>query len=795
MNTYDVKELLSERLQKTAWMRQNANSDHLARGAQLEPLLQQIQQVISQRVQLLAQKAEINASESKKKDWQGDSDRLLNLYLHLNTQNPIDPKGLLFKFCTKVCLSFTCIRAWELIGQVVFLAERIPGKLAAGIDAHPEKVNKSSLFIEEKLCEEFEKIAAQLALTYPEAASFTSKEDRQELCMEISKEVAKMLLTPEANLNFGLIASIEKYFFPLVPIIAAQRPPLKCLNISLENHLNKVEIPGENATNCDAIICADLNLHPGTKLTKLHRKQGVLGALLNLPNFGSLNPYLKVAQAIDVEDQFFQNTCQDFIELLSKGYLTRDICDKKECFFFESVVSDANFEEKFDLLKDGCISECKRRSHRLLQAYESALFAVGQAEPDDLIRSKIQHVVMRALSKTFLSQKKLFKSLYHVGLVGQIQTIYKKTLNDSICLIYHPLLSYHSSLDEEVFLPGFNLHHRDPNHLTQKGARIATAAQMMGWLCKVVDRLKANAKQIAASEEDQEALDSVIVALYERVREEQFLIKIIKSYDKNNIAQLDLNASYRNFKRTPMTTLQCEKPWGVSALELNQNFIPHYLAIRPNQPRELLQWVLDYAKWNNKFKPPIQSVFSNPNEIIVFQKGMLGSWYKSGLTSAQWIEKRMVIPGREVLQETMTEEEILCFSQGAKQWLTNDLSLETKKEVDLLFETYCSKKYSIQSFAQQSFFAFESIHDLGLKQKKELPLIWDTILLQSLSQKNLLKLKGSCIPFVKYRENINSKKQYLCCFLNPRTEEVELASINKETTQIVPLGKWDGIKG
>lgn len=899
MNGCQLKELLSSRLDKTAWMRQNANRNNIESGVRLEPLLQQIQCVVEQRVQLIAYRAEINAFETKVEDWHEDSKKLLNLYLHLNSQDPKDPKRFLFKFCNEVYKTSlkrvnvlsqiplyaqmltpqeVLFNTWELIGQVVFLADKIPGKLAAGIDAHPMRIDGSILFINEKLREEFEKITNGLILQNNLAASFTTKEDQQALCVDVSKEIAKMLLTSAGDLNFGLLISMKKYFFPLISIPISlwkwnQRlgSLLKCVNSSLENHLNQVEIPDEKETRCHRMICADLNLHPDTKLTKLHCKQEVLGAIFNLTNAPSLNSYLKIAQVINVEDQFLQNTCKDLIELLGKGYLTRTICDKKEHFFFESAVFDPILLDKFTLFKDGCISEyqsapfwkcpnliaacrlmgvddldqCKdalleqiflfddqpkemswdkliqkyaeqipmrsleetlslgrygfsKRSHRLLQACEAALYAVGQAQPDDLIRSKIQHVVMRALSKTFISQKLQFKSLYHMGLIEQIKAIYKRTLNDSICLVYHPAISY-QYFDEELFLPGFNLHHRDLNNLTQKGVRIATPEQMMLWLDKVVDTLKARGGQITASEEDQKVLASVISALYERIQEEDFLAEVIVSYDQNIIEKLDPIASYKNFKRTPMTTLQCEKPWGVSALEMNQNFIPHYLAIRPNNPRELLQWLLDFAKWNDKFKSiPIEGNFLNAKEKIIFEKGALKSWFENDITAAQWIEKKIVIPGRGISQEVINEEEILCFSQGAKKWLqqclTNEQFLETEIDVDLLFKMLCSKKHTLQSFAQHSLLAFESIDKLSLKQKKEIPLIWDSMLLQSLSQKNLEKLKGSCVSFVKYTDTINSKKQFLSCFLNLRTEEIELASISKETMQIVPFGKWDGIK-
>jgi hypothetical protein len=139
---------------------------------------------------------------------------------------------------------------------------------------------------------------------------------------------------------------------------------------------------------------------------------------------------------------------------------------------------------------------------------------------------------------------------------------------------------------------------------------------------------------------------------------------------------------------------------------------------------------------------------------------------------------------------------MLSFSQAAKKWLqqclVDTLSLDT--DVDLLFKTLCSEKHSIQSFAQHSLFAFKSISELNLQQKKEMPLIWDTILLQSLRQENLEKLKRSCITFTRYTADMSSKEQSFCFFWNPRVEEIELASINKETLQIVPFGKGDGIK-
>jgi hypothetical protein len=249
------------------------------------------------------------------------------------------------------------LKAREDIGKVVFVADRFPAKVAAGIDHN--KVDDSLVFVSQLALAELEKVRQNLLEKNNAANAFPLQDPDMVLFMEKPKEIAKLLLTSQGQLNLGLISTLKTSFFssstPLLEYDQGMLLVLSQIDVSWQKPIDAIQVPASGNLSSTPFIRADLGLKPSDGITKLHCQQEVLGALLSQLCQGATGDCFAVAYAIKKHDEFLSKSMGDYSALIRNGYLTRMVNGVSDDFFFETTVADEARQAAFTLNSDGKI--------------------------------------------------------------------------------------------------------------------------------------------------------------------------------------------------------------------------------------------------------------------------------------------------------------------------------------------------------------------------------------------------------------------------------------------------------
>ncbi len=424
-------------------------------------------------------------------------------------------------------------------------------------------------------------------------------------------------------------------------------------------------------------------------------------------------------------------------------------------------------------------------SNRLLSAWESSLAALSEARPGDYVRDSVNRCVLKALQPIFANQENT-ASHYQKTLIKEVEAVFQKIMNNSFRLVYNEAIP-HFSNEGSYLSGGYELYQKDVSDLTNMGVRIATLGEFRALLLGALDQTKAEEYSRVTCKEDRRVIDSIIQALHLCASGTNFMKNVLYLYDDANKEERDPVAHYQALHRTPMTSLDGNNAWERMAVDTGMDFTPDFRTIRPNDPEDLLKWLLGLAKWKEATKYDLSDSVSR----FIIDGQEFRHFLSGGLSADIWIKKTLVDPGLHISRAEMDDGSKLIFSQKVQEWLSDQyvgaIPENSAREMEILFSTLHSRVITVQQFAQRCQDGLFHIFNLRPEQASAL----DALLLQSLPAAQLRAIQQKAVPFAKRELNIDSEDVFICCFFNPRTEKVDFGSIAESNTGLQSMDQFE----
>lgn len=250
-------------------------------------------------------------------------------------------------------------KAWERVGNIVYCAENVPQELDVVIAS--SEFEDVLLFAEKKVACDLQKIWGVLNINSKVADTHALQGVGRVFLNELPKEIAKILVTSQGQLNLGMIRPIKERFFPKNKILSDTEQGilfiLNRINSSWQKLFDKIEVPKSPNIASNAMIRADLGLFSGEEITKIHCQQEVLGAVLSQLCNQQVGDCFTRAWALKRHNEYLLESIEDYTSLIRNGYLTRILGEKTEYFFFENTLANDSICSTITLKQNGPVIE------------------------------------------------------------------------------------------------------------------------------------------------------------------------------------------------------------------------------------------------------------------------------------------------------------------------------------------------------------------------------------------------------------------------------------------------------
>ncbi len=356
------------------------NTFHHVKGNRLEGIFEKLQNAIHERIGKMAESAPPATPQPAVISWTDENIRLQVFYSYLRD---LPDAGPAFRLCEALRMdadrqihdilrspiasaaevqaqqTAVILKTRELIGKVVFAADRDLAGLTAGIDI--DDLTTSNECARRIAQDQLHKVLLELVDKNKAANGYSLQDADMVFYTEEPKEIAGLLLTSQGQLNLGMIGAIKDEFFPATTTLLEYQQGivfvLDRMDTSWQKLVDAVVTPASPQTASNATIRADRGMLPGEEITKLHCQQEVFGALLSQLCQGPVGDCFAVAWAIKKHDEFLTDMVADGIALVRDGYLTRMVDGKPDQFFYKNTIADEAMRSQITLNPDGTVSE------------------------------------------------------------------------------------------------------------------------------------------------------------------------------------------------------------------------------------------------------------------------------------------------------------------------------------------------------------------------------------------------------------------------------------------------------
>lgn len=234
--------------------------------------------------------------------------------------------------------------------------------------------------------------------------------------IELSREIAKSLITKNGTINTGLIEVIKD-------ILVSPRPQINhIVNISygltilhqspkLRDEFRNIRAPKNGNETAAQIIKATLDLSLEDPVTALEARQTVLTSLLSHLRQNNDGSCFASSVAIEILSSHLYHCFKDFVQLIHEGKLSRTLKNTKKDFLPILRIRDEHINKKIELNFDGTVLNSPDQS-KLWDApgIITACHAIGIHDPKATI-IKILNRVLPNKGKAAFEIKTILREL------------------------------------------------------------------------------------------------------------------------------------------------------------------------------------------------------------------------------------------------------------------------------------------------------------------------------------------------------------------------------------------------
>jgi hypothetical protein len=620
------------------------------------------------------------------------------------------------------------------------------------------------------------------------------------------------------------------------------------LDPSWQSFFDQIESPKDpNCLSCISLR-ALFSLGPKQPLTDRHAKVAVLAAMLAPYNQGPVGDCFAVNDVIRDHHEYYRHIAEDCTSIVMKGYVERPVNGISDYFFFLPILADDDRDQPVEITKEGLFAgtdleifdapgfaaaralmggdrmtslksdvlnslskDVKQKQFKItpsqliraaakaiaektpnanvdelahlgeyafscltnnpiLRAVESAFAAMAEDRAKDSTRGNINSCIADTLNQTW-------KQLKKVNGVEQFKQGFTDACNACYRLLYNlniPLATV--SADGSSTDGGFQLYQRVHEMPTSLGTRVATPEQFRQLILYAVKKVEAD----LGSTSDTKLIANRLEIMINR---DDFLKNVLWNYDEANKQEPDPVQNYFKLSRTPMQSCDGDNPYEVDDIDTGKTYDNHVQSYTPKNSNDLITWCLQLAK----IAPAEMIPMDSPQHAFNFMPANpdIVQYIKAGINSAQWLKKKLVIPGMQVAKRQISAETQKALVQGINDYISN--ALPDHGSYEQLVQHLSQQNLSVQDYSEQFLNGINTLLKADENQASQVALAFDAVLFQSLSLQDQAILEQSAIRFAFTNWNEGTKDIYFCAFFNPRTTQIAFGTIFEDKTHLQPM--------
>lgn len=666
-------------------------------------------------------------------------------------------------------------------------------------------------------------------------ASFHSLQKRSNLedpfpsvCLRTSREIALALLTPQGQLNLGIIPDLKAALFPpghkyLDYELKVSRV-LDHMDVSWQPLIDSVIKPNQEAERSIQAIRADLNLPLSVAITDLHAKQAALAALL------SCHPRAFTRDG----SQFLKDILAQYKELIQYGSIGRWVNGNFDRFFFlnkigndklqqlisvdrEGKLENGNFlwdapNFKFAFMQMGVSSPSANAATALkilgaeLESIQTTPDAVIQAFAEASLNTKSKatfseqilagryafttthnHVLhafetallgvaeekrtnylrgqlVEAVNQVLQPAFHRLQKIFGAGEVAKFRTIFEQTLKDRIRYVYNQAI---------------------------EGAVPSLKEGVAGSGFELYERGSSDSFQMGTRIETPRQFQQLIVGVADRatravttpataavassvaaiIRNSLFPKQVLLAFDPENRKNLDPVDRYKELMHTPMCYQVSSHFFKVAEIDTGLCGSPN---MRINTAFDLLYWILGMAEWKEKIDV---SQSSAATFHLRFDMDKIEDYLKSRQKPGEWIEESLFIPGRQISSSIIEPE----LRKNYIKAITNLLEEEVPQSAARFQKSVAALDDMPMSVSEYMNNVLKVlIQNLPWIDPGQISLVADALLLQTLPQKMRNQIAESAVRVGLMKKEVNSKEMDVCVYFNVRTQTLSFGTIDED---------------
>lgn len=608
--------------------------------------------------------------------------------------------------------------------------------------------------------------------------------------------------------------------------------------------LAKVTAPKDPSGVGNLAVRALFSLDSPQSIKNRHAKVAVLAAMLAPYNQGPVGDCFAVNDVIRDHEEYFLHAAKDYQSIVMNGFIERPVNGNPDYFLFLPILADDDRDQPFNLTASGmfpgtnyslfdapgfaaaqalmgatgvtaedvikllasnvqgdqiqvtpsqviaAIAQVQAAkmpntsvdalctlgeygfssltNNPILRGVEAAFAAMAEDRPNDSTRGNINSCIAQALQSTWDQLRGVFGS-------AEFQQEFTSSFNASYRLLYNlniPLPQVSS--DGSSMDGGFQLYKRIPGSPSQLGIRVATPQEFKQL---VIDAITVAKEQLGST------TGTIGDRVLSVVNTDDFLKSAFWAYDPANQQESDPVNNYQKLARTPMQSCDGDNPYEVDDIDTGIVYDNNVQSYTPSNANDLITWCLNLAK----VAPPELIPMDSPQHAFNFVPNNpdISSFIKKNMPVSQWIQNMLVVPGMQVSRRQIDPSTLKSVTDQIYNQISNALPDSAPYQQLVLHLT--ESKASVRDFANRFLNGVNNLLNSDQNQARQVALVLDGLLLQSLPANDRAILSRSAIRFAFTNWNVGTKDIYFCAFFNPRTEQVGFGTIFEDKTNLQPM--------
>lgn len=531
----------------------------------------------------------------------------------------------------------------------------------------------------------------------------------------------------------------------------------------------------------------DVNLNHVVSINKKGQIESVLGSSSYLWEA----PGIKAAcLSIGIKD--FKNAIQKilqtgfFAENASLNLFSKFTIKKILQALVLDVHEDCSDKETtlMPLLPKACFCFESQISNPLLEVWKNSIAGMAEAQESALVKSSVLNSASHALKIDFIDltadQKKIKAKLYE-GI--------DRELHERIQLQYDPYISHPSlSTDLHGVEGGFVLYDRNFSKNSSEWIRVDTPQAYQAFNLRIIEKIYAQLQNTMHIKD--KGLDAMIKHLFEYIRTEGFIQRVLNHYNPSNKVYVNPLIQYEQIKFTPWITRCGNDSAKVIQIYLEQK--AKTVSVLPSSSEQLLTKIIDLGKAipiiekkaydHNPYKLiPLRTLGLHSFSLMLGHDSLANAW-KSDCKTADWIQNYVIIPGKRISKEQID----LKFRQQMIDFCAQ--SMIDPNDIPAFLQQILNIPESIDyfDFRNRMLTIIHAFFPLQTKMS-EIARIFDTYLCESLP-KNLKKImEESAVHFADTNWSDGIHDIHFCFAINPGTEKLEIWEVYDNGGRFVAL--------